>query len=193
MNIQNLADQMSGQKFGRLLVVSPAKSKHKRAYWNCLCDCGHTCTAMGKDLRQGKKRSCGCLRRESSQVNAKAMTASNNLPPGVAAFNLLYAGYRCSAESRAIAFNLSKNEFKSLTELACFYCGLKPKEVYAPNLPNGGYIYSGVDRKDSSLGYDPENCVPCCKMCNWMKNVYSVEVFIKHCKDVAHYQNNKGE
>lgn len=190
MRGENKVD-MVGQKFGRLLIISPAKSKHKRAYWNCLCDCGNTCVSMGKWIRQGKKRSCGCLKRESAQINAKVMTASNNLPPGVAAFNLLYAGYRCSAESRAIEFDLTKDEFKGLTKQSCFYCGAEPKLIYAPDLPNGGYVYNGVDRKNSGIGYNSENCVSCCKMCNWMKNVYSVEDFIFQCRAVTEYQKNR--
>ncbi len=180
-----------GQRFGRLLVVSPAKAKHNRARWNCQCDCGTLCVATGKYLRQGKKRSCGCLQRESNQTNAKAMHASNNLPPGVAAFNLLFASYRCSAEARAIAFDLTKDEFRELTQLPCFYCGAAPKIIYAPNLPNGGYIYNGIDRKDSGIGYSSENCVPCCKMCNWMKNTLSVDVFISQCSAVVNHQTKK--
>ena len=183
---------MIGKKFDRLLVVSPAKSKHKRAYWNCLCDCGKTCTAMGKYLRQGKKRSCGCLKRESAQINAKAMTESNNLPFGVAAFNLLFAGYKCSAAAREIEFKLTKDEVRDLTKENCFYCGAEPETVYASHLPNGGYVYNGVDRKDSSLGYSLENCVACCKMCNWMKNTFSVEKFIAQCFSIVKHQNNKG-
>jgi hypothetical protein len=187
------ATDIKGQKFGRLLVISPAKSKHKRAYWNCQCDCGNTCIAMGKYLRQGKKRSCGCLKKESAQINAKAMTASNNLPPGVAAFNLLYAGYRCSAETRSIEFNLTKDNVAQLTKQDCFYCGAPPKILYAPDLPNGGYIYNGIDRKDSSVGYNLDNCVACCKMCNWMKNAFTVEDFISQCSRIIEHQNSKNQ
>ena len=188
---QQLNETMVGQRFGRLVVEAPAKSRHRRSYWSCLCDCGKSCIAMGKYLRQGKKRSCGCLQRESSVQNAKAMTASNNLPIGVAAFNLLLASYRCAAENRSLNFDLTKDQFQKLTKQVCFYCGAKPTIVYAPNLPNGGYVYNGVDRKNSSEGYNADNCVPCCKICNWMKNTYSVEDFISHCLAVVEYQRIK--
>jgi len=182
---------MVGQKFGRLFVVSAAKSQHKRTYWNCLCECGNTCIAMGKYLRQGKKRSCGCLKRESAQINARAMTASNSLPSGVAAFNLLYASYRASAESRSIEFNLTKDELQKLTKESCFYCGVEPLVTYLPRLPNGGYVYNGVDRKDNNLGYELTNCVSCCKTCNWMKNTHSAEKFILHCFAVVNHQKGQ--
>lgn len=190
MRGENKVD-LVGQRFGRLLVESPARSRHSRAYWNCLCDCGTSCIAMGKYLRQGKKRSCGCLQRESNQINAIAMHASNNLPPGVAAFNLLFASYRCSAEARAISFDVTKDEVRELTKQNCFYCGKEPITVYAPDLPNGGYVYNGVDRKDSAAGYSTENCVSCCKVCNWMKNVYTVDAFISQCAAVTDYQRRQ--
>ena len=52
-----------GQKFGRLLVLTRAGSNSdKKATWNCLCDCGNNKVLSGKELRQGKIKSCGCLR-----------------------------------------------------------------------------------------------------------------------------------
>ena len=182
---------MVGQRFGRLVVLAQTKTRHKRAYWICRCDCGNECSAMGKSLRQGKKRSCGCLQRESNQKNAVAMHAANNLPTGEAAFNLLYAGYRCSAEQRCLEFKLTKEEFKNLTQDDCFYCGQVPNRIYAPDLPNGGYVYNGVDRHNNSIGYVLENSVSCCKFCNWMKNTYTAEDFLNHCFSIVDYQNRK--
>jgi hypothetical protein len=190
MRGENKVD-MVGQKFGRLLILSAAKSRHGRAYWNCVCDCGKLCKAMGRWVRQGKKRSCGCLQRESNQINAAAMHAANNLPPGEAAFNLLFASYRCSAAARDIQFNLTKADVSSLTKQNCFYCGAEPKTAYALGLPNGGYVYNGVDRKDSLLGYDLENCVACCKMCNWMKNKFTVEEFLSKCAAITNHQRRQ--
>ena len=57
---------MLGQKCGRLTVISRAENKDKRAYWNCLCECGNTVTVQGKKLRTGKTQSCGCIRKETS-------------------------------------------------------------------------------------------------------------------------------
>ena len=53
-----------GRTFGRLTVLSYAYSRGKRPYWNCRCDCGSECIACGSHLRNGRTRSCGCLRRE---------------------------------------------------------------------------------------------------------------------------------
>lgn len=66
---------ITNQKFGRLTVLfrdKEAESKHKdrHAMWHCLCECGNEVTVVGKDLRQGKTQSCGCLQKEkTSQAN----------------------------------------------------------------------------------------------------------------------------
>lgn len=119
------------------------------------------------------------------------MAAANNLPEGEAAFNLLYAGYRHAADKRTLEFSLTKEEFKNLTREHCFYCGGEPRSVCKPRLPNGGYKYNGVDRKNNRVGYIPENCVPCCGMCNWMKNTYTIEEFLSQCATITEYQNRK--
>lgn len=62
---------MTGQRFGRLLVVGPADLPKKRANgqtlgWLCRCDCGSSIITDRKSLLSGKKLSCGCLLSESS-------------------------------------------------------------------------------------------------------------------------------
>lgn len=54
---------LSGQRFGRLVVIRMADvKKDGRICWECLCDCGNTIVAVGKNLKNGQKKSCGCLR-----------------------------------------------------------------------------------------------------------------------------------
>jgi len=58
---------LTGQRFGRLVVVSRAEnSKAGHPRWNCVCDCGGTTIADGQNLRNGHTRSCGCLIKEGA-------------------------------------------------------------------------------------------------------------------------------
>jgi len=59
------------QKFGRLTVLSKASSRNKKAYWNCLCDCGNEKEISAALLRNGKTKSCGCFHREVIQKQGK--------------------------------------------------------------------------------------------------------------------------
>lgn len=53
--------QLTGERFGMLLVVEAAGFAKGRALWRCACDCGATdIIAVGNLLQQGKKKSCGC-------------------------------------------------------------------------------------------------------------------------------------
>lgn len=53
---------LTSQRFGRLIVIERADNVGGRGTWNCLCDCGNKKNnVLGKLLRSGHIRSCGCL------------------------------------------------------------------------------------------------------------------------------------
>lgn len=63
--MSNTLIDMTGQKFGRLTVISRAENTSEgRAQWLCKCDCGNTKIVLGKRLRNGGTKSCGCLQKE---------------------------------------------------------------------------------------------------------------------------------
>lgn len=58
---KNVKD-LIGQRFGRLLVISPAGlNKEGRQLWKCQCQCGNTCITNRRNLQNGSCQSCGCL------------------------------------------------------------------------------------------------------------------------------------
>jgi len=180
-----------GERFGRLLVIAPTESKHNRSRWICQCDCGESCVATGKTLREGKKKSCGCIKREWNKQNQPILAKFNTLPDGVASCNLLYAVYRWQAARRNYPFELSKEDFRSLTSQNCFYCGKIPLQVHHGASCKTPYTYNGIDRQDNSLGYTLKNAVPCCRSCNLSKGKRTVEQFVASCQSVVNHQNSK--
>lgn len=56
--------ELTGQKFGRLLVVGFSHTDGHETRWTCRCDCGALSVVRGTDLRSGNTQSCDCLRRE---------------------------------------------------------------------------------------------------------------------------------
>lgn len=58
-----------GQRFGRLVVVSPAlpAAKDKRKRWLCHCDCGTAKIIPETALWQKNSQSCGCRTREAAK------------------------------------------------------------------------------------------------------------------------------
>lgn len=62
---------ISGNKYGRLKVISLAYIKNEQSYYNCICDCGTKCIKGRKNLVAGLTKSCGCL---SKEVHSKLQT-----------------------------------------------------------------------------------------------------------------------
>ena len=78
-----------------------------------------------------------------------------------------YKKYQIGADERNLSFSISLEEFDNITKQPCFYCGDLPEDQF-------GNHFTGVDRIDSSIGYEIENVVPCCAECNRMKLNYDL-------------------
>ncbi|MCK5788820.1 MAG: hypothetical protein KAH32_07465, partial [Chlamydiia bacterium] len=63
LHTRNFKD-LTGQRFGRLIVLSRAEDRGGNVYWKCLCDCGNTTVVQGGGLRNGQTKSCGCYQRD---------------------------------------------------------------------------------------------------------------------------------
>lgn len=61
------AEDLTGRKFGRLTVLERTENRKGQVMWKCRCECGKSTMASSHNLTMGLKRSCGCLRRESSR------------------------------------------------------------------------------------------------------------------------------
>ncbi len=55
---------LTGKRFGRLLVISPDQVVNRFLSWLCVCDCGNKKSIIGQHLRNGTTVSCGCFHRE---------------------------------------------------------------------------------------------------------------------------------
>lgn len=54
---------LTNQRFERLTVIGRAENTSQgQARWNCRCDCGNSVTVASVVLRDGRSRSCGCLK-----------------------------------------------------------------------------------------------------------------------------------
>ena len=64
--------RLDSRRFGRLVVQGLSHKVERRCgkynegsilYWRCICECGNTHIVQGNDLKSGRVRSCGCLRK----------------------------------------------------------------------------------------------------------------------------------
>jgi hypothetical protein len=52
--------ELTGRRFGRLLVLRFAGIRKSRTRWFCRCDCGKDVVVRADNLLAGETRSCGC-------------------------------------------------------------------------------------------------------------------------------------
>lgn len=181
----------SGEVYGRLTILYREGSKKYPTttdiLWRCRCSCGTEVVVGGRNLLGGSTKSCGCLRKEVR----KAQGGTNTLPDGMAALNSLFANYKSKASRRGYPFELSKEEFKEITQKDCHYCGQPPSLVHNPYKNSTGYLYNGVDRTNNSEGYLKHNVVACCSFCNRMKSDLKEEDFINHISKIFKHKRKE--
>lgn len=161
-------EDITGQTFNSLTAHTKSR-KNGRWYWTCSCECGNETTLRADVIITGRTTSCGCKKGERPYGSGK--------PKGEAQINSTLKSYRHSAKKRNLPFDLSKEEFTNLIKMHCYYCNLEPQPSRFNTKNNNDFKSTGIDRVDSNLGYTLANSVPCCKTCNYAKNVMSDDEF----------------
>lgn len=192
---QSPKEDLTGVISGRLTVLGFShfkvyeKFKNRVPYWKCICTCGSETVVTHGHIKTKKTKSCGCLLDEWRKgAWPDRLSERNKKEFGLAAFNNVYGGYYQRAKKKAIAFELTKEEFKSFTQKECHYCGQAPTHVFKTKYTNGDFIGNGIDRIDSSKGYTIDNCVPSCQICNKAKRDISYQDFISYLDQLVKFR-----
>ncbi len=178
---------LTGRKFGKLLVLERAGFIGGYRAWKVHCDCGTEKIVTGTGLLSGTK-SCGCARIEGAM---KARGQKDLLPLGEAAFRHLKQDYQCNAFERNLGWEISDEYLRWVIHQPCFYCGDPPANRICKK--SGDLVYSGLDRRNSEGDYEENNVVPCCRRCNFMKWRMSVEEFLVQIQKIAARQNTTSQ
>lgn len=145
---------LTGQRFGRLVVLRRAANHGVRVTWECRCDCGNTCEVTSDRLRRGVTHSCGCYHRECVAKMAKTIGIKHG-----------YYGTRLYTTWQSM-------------KQRCYYKGSKNYKNYGARgiticeewknsfdnfrkwaFSNGYSDTLTIERKDVNGNYCPENCM----------------------------------
>jgi hypothetical protein len=64
-------NDLTGKRFGRLVVQSIAPKTSRQTRWVCKCDCGNIVIVFGSNLTHGLTKSCKCLHKQvTSKINS---------------------------------------------------------------------------------------------------------------------------
>jgi hypothetical protein len=153
---------LTGQRFGRLVVLNKTDTPYKDRHigWRCICDCGVETIVNGRDLRKGHTKSCGCWKHLFNQEKRRLRPFENP-----------YNRLPKAAESRNLEQTLSYEDYLEFTKIPnCHYCealiSWQPYAGRSENKHGRTSLPYYLDRKDNNLGYTKENCVVCCSRCN---------------------------
>lgn len=141
---------LTGQRFGRLTVIEYAGTdKGGKARWRCRCDCGKETIVIGKNLRSGRTKSCGCL-------HSDKVTAMNVIHGG--SYTRLYGIWK---SMRTRCCNPQSKDYKNYGGRGIDVCAEWLHDFMAFQqwaLSHGYRNDLTIDRINNDKGYSPENC-----------------------------------
>lgn len=144
---------------------------------NCLF-CGNEFISRNKG-RENKYCCRACSRKHYKILNHDRLLVQANKRRNTVKVDKpewIFNNIKRSCKYRNLSFNISYEYFlEHFWHIPCSYCG---SEINT----------AGIDRLDSSLGYEIDNCVPCCTKCNMMKQAHSPSDFLSHIQKIIAFQ-----
>ncbi len=150
-------------------TIRGAKNKHPKVRF--LCACGNERMARASSVRRGLIDKCEtCAKADAARRGGM----TRRLPDTERIIREKFSIYKCNARAKGLSFSLSLAAFSAILDHTCEYCG---------------GIGGGIDRVDSSFGYEAKNLVPCCSKCNYAKRDMSREEFLTWIEAVHGHQS----
>ena len=152
-------------------------SDSNRRFYLCKCACGNESYYPSSRLNTKKAIEC------KSCAYKKRPQSIEKLTPLERLFSLSI--YQRS-KKKNLKVSITLIDFEKLIKQCCFYCGKEPQDKkYLNGIKN--IKANGIDRIDSSKGYEIGNVVACCTKCNMAKNDMSKEDFLNHITKIYNY------
>lgn len=136
---------ITGQRFGKLVVIGYVGSEKRQSKWLCQCDCGNEYVGTKDHLMSGNTRSCGCM--------------SGYLHHGMYGTRL----YRIFLAMKQRCYNPNNTAYKhyggrGIKVCSQWMCNDGFLLFMRWSMENGYDDSLSIDRIDVNGDYSPENC-----------------------------------
>lgn len=124
--------------------------------WYCECSCGNTVNVTATALITGRKKSCGCLRRENAKEKIEKAIDSTRTH-GKSNTRL----YHIWKDMIRRTINPNRSNYKRYGGRGIEVCSewkTSFESFYNWSMKNGYNDTLSIDRKDNNKGYSPDNC-----------------------------------
>lgn len=159
---------LTGKRFGKLIVLERSGGKNRKAAWECKCDCGNYTVVASDKLQNGHTKSCGCLRVDRAKEKASDLTGEKFGRWYVEGISYKRKGeyfWKCKCECGTIknirTSSLTSGNSKSCGCMAREKTSIRMKENYKPkpiiNMVGGKYgLLTVLEMCKHNVGEDVE-------------------------------------
>ena len=138
---QNPSINLTGTRYGRLVVTSNSETRKERRYLECICDCGNVVFKLMQNLRKGVTTHCGCSRK--SKFKGLSRTTE----------------YRSWYAMRSRCYDINNMDYNLYGGRGISVCNEWKEDFFAflaymGNKPEGKY---SIDRINNDGNYVPNN------------------------------------
>jgi len=141
---------LTGQRFGKLVVIRFLGRDKKHSMFQCLCDCGGLAVVTSNNLRREHTTSCGC---QSSRKTIGERTGTHGLSKHPLFESWIGMRNRCYWQGH--------NRWEHYGGKGIEVCEQWRDDFeafYAWGKANGWERGLSIDRKDNNKNYSPDNC-----------------------------------
>ncbi len=151
----NPANNLLLEKRGRLTVVARAGVKNRNLHWKCVCTCGTVVFVSTSNLKNGRQKSCGCLKKQyvgdKSRTHGDCRTRFYNIWCSMKArvgrkLSTDYKNYGGRGIKICMRWSAYEN-FKQDMFLS-----------YQKHVTELGRRHTTIERIDNDGNYEPTNC-----------------------------------